>query len=132
MGLLRTRANFRDEVLFHEPFNEDSYFGGIRHFIGLTYNKWERLLDLRVADPEERQNCAPTCGEIMEFIREHPNFTAHGYTVSPNRDDYRVSIEGVFCDPGFTTKDLIDTVNLFAGADEFDVSEEDGIYVWFD
>lgn len=47
-------------------------------------------------NPFERQNDSPTVKEMMDFCagEDEDNWIFHGYTVSPERIDYRVSIEG--------------------------------------
>jgi len=39
----------------------------------------------------------PTIGEFWELLKKYPNerVTLHGYIVSPGRDDYRITIEGL-------------------------------------
>jgi len=121
----------RDLILFNDLYNEEKYLGGIRSFDGVTYEAYHELITANAIDPDDAQNCAPTAGEIGEFLRDHPNFTAHGYAVSPKRDDYRVSFEGVSCDSAYSQNDLLDFVNLFRFADEFSI-EPNYLYCWFD
>lgn len=99
-------------------------------FDGLDAIGLQRLVDLRFADVEEYQNSSPTIGEILEFLKKNPSFTAHGYAVTPLRDDYRISIEGV---EGKTdNRDEIDNfIKLFRHADDFRF-ESGYAYAWFD
>ena len=127
----RGRVNHRDMILFDELYDEEKYFGGIRSFDGVNYDDFRELLSSNLIDPEDAQNYAPTAGEIGEFLREHPNFTAHGYAVSPMRDDYRISFEGVSCELEYSKEDMLDFVNLFRLADEFTI-EPGSLYCWFD
>ena len=120
----------RDELLFGEANIEKYKYGGIRHFSELDVDTLEMLLNNNHADPEEQHNDAPCIKEIYEFMVNHPDFVAHGYAVSPERDDYRISIEGV--DGTHAEKDMdtiIDFVNLFRYADEFNIEY---LWCWFD
>ena len=129
--LNKSNVNQRDLVLFYEPYDEKKYYGGIRHFDAISYADCQELCKLDVLNPDGRQNCAPPAKEIMEFLRLHPNFRAHGYAVSPKRDDYRVSLEGVECGPGYSLNDVWDLFRILKYPDEYSVTE-DGILCWFD
>ena len=126
----RNIADQRDMILFGEPYNEEKYFGGVRHFDGMTADEYSRLFAIGAIDPEDSQNCAPAAWEIYEFIKEHPSFTAHGYVVSPERDDHRISLEGV--DGTYESiEEMQDFITLFRFADEFSISNGEA-YAWFD
>ena len=127
----KEHANQRDIILFHEPYDESKYGGGVRDFDGLTYKGYQQLLELRVIDPGETQNDSPSVREIAEFLKKHPNFTAHGYATSKKRDDYRVSFEGVECGEGYTLSDVQDFFSLFKYPDSLTVDEH-GMYCWYD
>ena len=129
--LSRSNAHQRDLVLFNEPFDKQKYLGGVRRFDSVTYADCQELYRLNVLGPDEQQNCAPPVKDIVEFLRLHPNFRAHGYAVSPEREDYRVSFEGVKCGPGYSMQDVWDFFDLFQYPDEL-IIEPDGIYCWFD
>ena len=124
-------VNQRDLILFSEPYDEKNYHGGIRRFESLSWLDLEELFRLNVVDGEDRQNCSPSVQEVREFMKEHPIFKAHGYAVSPKRDDYRVSIEGVQCGSGFDLDDVVAFFTVFHDPDELSV-DRDGIYCWFD
>lgn len=82
-------------------------------------------------DHEDAQNCAPTVGEFLEFLRENPQFKALCYIITPNRSDYRLAIEGLTYS-GKTTKQMLSAFSNFAhGADEFEASEN-SLYAWWD
>ena len=123
--------NKRDEILFG-VYNKDAYkYGGIRHFKNLDVDALKHLLDEGFIDPEEAQNDSPTTMEFYEFISAHPNFTAHGYAVSPDRDDYRITLEGIECYESCDTKTIRDFIELCRFADELSVN--DGcMYAWWD
>lgn len=120
----------RDKLIFGEANIEKYKWGGIYHFEKMDVDTLKALLDEKFADPEGQQNCAPCIKDIYDFMVDHPNFVAHGYAVSPERDDYRVSIEGV--DGTYVEKDMEtikDFTDLFRYADEFSL---DDLWCWFD
>lgn len=131
MKLNTKNVNQRDLVLFGEAYDESRYCGGIRRFEGVSYADCQELLNLTVIDPKGRQNNAPTAEEIVGFLKDHPGFTAHGYAVSPKRDDYRVSFEGVECGEGYDLQDVWDFFDVFPYPDEYSVTPE-GICCWYD
>lgn len=121
----------RDTIIFGS-FDKDAYkFGGTRRYDGLTLEKLEQLRDANFLNPAECQNFAPSITEIMEFMAENEGFTAHGYVVSPDRCDYRVSIEGVEKSENITPEDMDAFLEKFRDADEFDFSNE-YLFCWYD
>ena len=131
MELNRERVHQRDLVLFNEPYDESKYAGGIRHFSELYGDDLQELFRLGVIDPRDAQNCCPNVTKIAAFLKDHKNFSAHGYAVSKKRDDYRVSLEGVACGPGYSMQDVWDFFRLFKAPDEFRVDEL-GMRCWYD
>lgn len=120
----------RDEIIFDE-YDPQKYVGGIRHYKELTYEQLEELDDKCFLDPEECQNYSPSIAEFMDFMKDHREFTAHGYVVSDTRDDYRVSIEGLFKFGNITYEETIEFVDMFRCADEFTCTKEE-LYCWYD
>lgn len=106
------------------------YGGGIQHFQGLTLDALTSLFNEYHIDPDDVQNFAPSAGEIYDFVVRHPNFTVHGYAVSPTREDYRVSIEGVECHNP-THEDRVDFLEMFRDADELS-NRVDYLRCWYD
>lgn len=108
----------------------------LMYFDHVTVETLQKLVDLDVLELDDAQNDAPTAGEFMEYMRNHPemNVTAHGYVVTPERDDYRVSIEGLNANPT-THEDLLSFMWEFDSADDMCGDEKDGIYsayCWWD
>ena len=123
--------NKRDEILFG-GYSEDAYkYGGIRHFEYLDVDTLKQLIDEGFIDPEECQNDSPTTMEFYEFMKKYPDFTAHGYAVSPVRSDYRITLEGIECSEPYTNETLRDFVELCRFADEFCVNQSYA-YAWYD
>lgn len=120
----------RDEFLFgnYDPHRYD--LGGISRFRYLYVEGLKWLVDEGFADPDEAQNDAPTIEEFINFMENHPEFVAHGYAVTDERDDYRISIEGIESDDEIVDVDTLkDFVDMFRFADEFYI---DPPYCWFD
>ena len=107
------------------------YLGGCKSFKGLTLSQLNLLLEENFIDPEECQNSSPTTIEFKEFLDRYPECTLHGYIVTPERSDYRVTIEGLeYC--GDVPRDmLVDFINEFRYSDNF-ICDEDYLYCWFD
>ena len=68
--------------------------GGTMHFERCPLAVLQKLLANGTLDPDDAQNEAPSSRQFMAFMALHPKLLAHGYVVSPSRDDCRVSIEG--------------------------------------
>jgi len=102
----------------------------IYRFDNLTAEVLQELVDLKFADPDDYQNNSPTIGEILEFLKENSGFTAQGYAVTAERDDYRISIDGI---DGSSKEDcqIQNFIDIFRKADEFQIG--DGFqYAWYD
>lgn len=126
-------ADQRDQIIFGENFNAKKYGGGIRSFEDLTMIQINQLEGIDVLNMNERQNESPTVGEMLDFLkeRETDGWYIHGYCVSPERDDFRISFEGVGKRTPPSKQDIIDFALLFRWADEFYVGE-DGLRCWYD
>ncbi len=119
----------RDSIIGIPPNAE--YMGGIQHFEGLTLGKLQLLINKKFADPESQHNDCPTTAEILEFLKENPEFTAHGYAVAARRDDYDVLLEGVDF-RGLPNIDQIETFSAeFGHADDCTINKK-GLHCWFD
>lgn len=66
-------------------------------FEGLEDNQVEQILErIRPENLDDRQNRAPTCGDLMRAcLRHRPDITLNGYIVGPERTDERLSIDGL-------------------------------------
>lgn len=126
-------ADLRDEIVFGENFNDRKYGGGVRRFDDLTLLQINELDDLGILDMNESQNDSPTVGEMIDFLksRKTDGWYVHGYCVSPERSDFRISFEGVGKHSAPSIQDIIDFSKLFRWADEFEVSEN-GLRCWYD
>lgn len=129
MKTLNRNVARRDELL--DSFCSFSSMGGMQRFAKLDVFTLESLVNEGFADPTDAQNSAPTLGDILNFMKQHPGFTCHGYAVDAKREDYRISIEGVDYQGNPTIEQIVAFVKLFRFADEL-VIEEDELYCWFD
>ena len=123
-----TKEQFDDRDRIMSRFIRGGYAtfrGGVKHYSGLDLDTLRILVDKGYADPNDGQNSAPTIKEIMEIMAANPGLTAHGYYVSRERDDARISIEGV---EGPLKPEFLQT---FAHADDLQYDGEH-IYCWFD
>jgi hypothetical protein len=91
----------RDELLgLHDRIWEDEH--GMDSAIdidAISLATLEALVREGFIDPDACQKYSPTTTQFLMFMRRHPAVVAHGYAVSPYRDDYRVSIEGLLVLP---------------------------------
>jgi hypothetical protein len=112
-------------------WDEKNALGGIKSFGLIELDILEILFRERFIDPSDRQNESPTMQEFLGFMRKHPAAVAHGYAVSPNRDDYRVTIEGLRVPAKDVTWELEEAFAEFCGnADELVTNGE--LYSWWD
>lgn len=121
-------AHQRDALL---GITSSFLLGGIDRFYGLDIGRLDQLLADGHADPMERQNDAPSIAEFREFIAKHPRFTVHGYAVSPHRDDYRMSVEGVELKDGYNYEELNAFKRMFSDADDV-IIDNDRLFCWYD
>ena len=132
MKTLNILFSKRNQIIFGDDDVEGkSWLGGTRHFEDLNLSQLKELVKNNFIDLEESQNCSPMVESFLAFMEKYPKVTAHGYAVSHERDDYRVSLEGLEFS-GRVTKELLkDFVYLCRHADEF-VLEDNKLYSWWD
>ena len=128
---LNKDVNSRDNIIFKENYSPDKYLGGICRFERLSLKNLELLIDNKFIELNQCQNNSPTTEEILEFMKKYPKYTAHGYAVSLDREDYRVTLEGVEKNTSAESKEeLEDFTKLFHLADDF--ITDSYMYCWFD
>ena len=114
-------VNTRDTFLFGK-YDANKYKpGGCRNIDRLTYKDVQYLMELNFIDPDESQNDSPTTKEMYGFLKDHPKFYASGYAISPDRDDYRITIDEIRCDGDIEIEELKDFIEFAVGADEIRV-----------
>ncbi len=108
-----------------------SQSGGIEYIETITIDQLEKLLTDKFIDPNDYQNESPTTRTFYEFMARFPNVSAHGYAVSPERDDYRVTIEGLYVKESDVTSELKKQFSeLCQEADEY--YDQGELYSWWD
>ena len=125
-------VELRDNMLFN-GYNPKAYRGGLRSFERLSYRELKWLVDNHFANPEDSQNWAPSIANFLKFMENHKGFYVGGYAISPDREDYRVSIDSIGCDDDILEdkEALVDFVEMFRFADDFSIVDG-GANAWFD
>ncbi len=121
----------RDELLGIDSSIWEESPEDIERFKAVSLDVLETLLEEGYLDPQSAQNVSPTVEQFLAFIRKHPKAKAHGYAVSPYREDFRISLEGLFVDHEDITAEMRrDFEELCGNADDY----EDGchLYSWWD
>lgn len=120
----------RDKMIFGS-YDKSKYSGGIRHFENLDLDTLKHLLEKNFVDRAENQNDSPTIGEIVDFMKKYDGYTGHGYAVEVEREDYRVSLEGVSKDRAADSEEELNEFRfVFGNADN--LSDSGQMYCWFD
>lgn len=90
----------------------------------LTGQQLREMLDAGVADPEDRQNDAPTFLEITEFLEKNPSFRASGYIITPPRSDHRISLDTVYRTGGvkLSTEEVCSFIEFVHQPDELSIT----------
>ena len=132
MYMENSAANERELLIFGRAYDPENYkYGGINRFEFMDPATAKDLIRRGFLDPEETQNWSPTAKEFVDFCHDYGSgWTLHGYVVSPERADCRVTIEGISCDRDLDRQEIVDFVEMFRGADEFSVDH--GAYCWYD
>lgn len=140
MELNKDTIESRDKVL--EPFFkladekfgrlglENKWRGGTRHFRGLDLKTLKELIAKDLVEMEAWNECPPLGSSFLPFMEKHPDATAHGYAVSGDRQDSRITVEGIALDREPTKEEIIDFTDSFRSADDFVIDGE--LYCWFD
>ena len=126
------QAHEREQLIFHEPYNERNYLGGIRSFKNLNPKVAYTLVEKGFLDFDEQQNNSPTVGQFLDFFESGDGvWTLHGYVVSRDRFDTRVSIEGIDGIGPFSVDTIVAFSQLCHDADEFHI-DTDSAHCWYD
>ncbi len=114
----------QQDKLRHEILNieYDSKHYDVKYVKDISLEQLLRLIDENLIDVEEAQNNSPTVEEFINFLKDYPKFKAHGYIVTPDREDFRISIEGLKVEEDLTTEEILAFSNKFHNADEFQVT----------
>ena len=124
----------RDEIIFG-AYEKEKYFGGVRRF-NCSRETILNLLEEDFISPDECQNCSPYVKDFVEYTEGIDETKFECYAVSPDRDDYRVSIEGVdFIIPDTDFDNVTMAVDISRSADEFSFEHAKNnyyIHAWWD
>ena len=125
----------RDRIIFGTPVEWQNSMSGAQRFQSLTIEKLEQLISQGFANPLDAQNFSPTITELLEFAHRQADkgfeFIFEGYVISPQRPDYRVSIDGLVY-RGICSTDLIFDFQEFVGEpDEIDINSS-YLRAWWD
>ncbi|MUG94344.1 hypothetical protein F7734_18965 [Scytonema sp. UIC 10036] len=125
----------RDNIIFGSSLQWEEICGGAKNFDRLTVEQLQQLVDLGFASPIEKQNFSPAICEFLTFGRIQKSrgfvFTFEGYVISPFREDYRVSIDGIVFN-GMVSQELIDDFEAFiTSPDELDI-KPNYLRAWWD
>ena len=125
------RKTFDAVVRIIEPFFSDpSWMGGIREFKGLTPSLGRWVLDLWPELREDRQNFAPSFEEMLDWAGEEG--TVGGYVVEFEREDCRVSLDGLTVRVD-DKESLVDLLVATQPDDTYWVDEEGQfLHLWWD
>ena len=134
----KERDKFLSEILTFPSWQEknhpmENFLKGeydIYHFEDMDVHVAKQCVIRGWLDLNEKQNDSPTVGEIIKFMESNPSFSAHGYIVSGNREDTRISFEGVKATMTPEKHEIVNYIDMFRTADEFDA--EFPFRAWFD
>jgi hypothetical protein len=121
----------RDRLLFGQTISWKKEGGGNRHFRGVSVATLKQLVAHNYADPDGSQNLSPTLGQFIAFLEEFPYVEAHGYAVSPLREDYRVTVEGLEYSAPVSQQLRRKFEEMNGRADELICSDE-RLFCWYD
>ena len=127
----------RDEILFGEYDPKRYDCGGYARCDNMPYSKFKQLYDEGFVDKYEAQNESPSTIEFIDIVNGHEDWVEfETYAISPDRSDYRITIEGInIWIPYDKTDELCYFVEQFRYADEFSLcTYEEGFHLraWWD
>lgn len=128
----------RDWILFwDEEYDESNYrLGGIRYVDNATSSQIKTLLNEKFIDGRDKQNLAPCAKKFLEFCEKNSDkatWYLHGYAVAWEREDCRVSIEGIGTkEPIYDEKLIREFRKLNEKADECRAILGEPLYCWYD
>ena len=128
-------ADFREQLIFGQDYDPDDYTaGGIRLFKNLSCRTAQELMERGYLPSEDKQNDAPTAQEFIDFMTAHnpDNWTLHGYSVSPKREDVRISIDGIGSIGPLADHDMVDFLRTFRTANVLNAEDGKPVSCWYD
>lgn len=133
------RADYRQRDLVLKGFYVgNAYVGGTKRFSKLPLSLVELMIEEGHISPEDKQNNAPSVKELVAFAKQMRDkgydFYFSGYVVSPDREDYRTSIDTIYIKYYFDNNNHINNrviSKFFENADEKDI-EQGSMRFWYD
>jgi hypothetical protein len=122
-------TQLRDEIL--ASYADQNSSGGITSFRGLPQEVLRQLIDHGFVYMGKWNSCPGVTDLFLPFLMRNPDFNAHGYAVSGERKDCRVTIEGVERTAPLTMEEIVDFENSFRRADEFQLTANHA-RCWYD
>ena len=128
------QANEREGLVFDRAYIDENYqLGGVAWFDEMSVETAKKLIEKGYIDPDDAQNNAPCAQEMVDFCDDGSGkWYLHGYVVSRDRDDSRISFEGVGSHGPITAEDALWFTKAFRYADNLNVEIGGEAYCWFD
>jgi hypothetical protein len=133
------KSDYRQrDLILKGFFDSKEYVGGTKRFSKLPLELLELLVLEDHADHNDRQNNAPSIRDLIIFAKQMSEkgyyFFFNGYAVSPDRDDYRVSVDTInikyyFDNSNHLNNKIIE--KFFKDADEKDL-DNGAMRFWYD
>lgn len=125
----------RDNIIFGQQIDWEEECGGANFFYELTLDKLHCLIEQNFADITQKHNEVPSISEFFTFAETQAAkgyiFTFEGYAISPERDDYRISIDGIIFNGDYSNQLLADFGEFVGVPDELSI-EPNYLRAWWD
>lgn len=118
----------REELL--SPYFVSDETGDIRHFEKLPSEVVQKLIDNGFFKTSDWTGYSGEA-EILDFLEAYPDWTAHGYVISWDRYDTRITLEGLEKMGDLEKQEIIDFATTFHAADEIQLTPRYG-RCWYD
>jgi hypothetical protein len=133
------RADHRQrDIVLKGFYDTKEYMGGTKRFSRIPLELLELLLLENHIDHEERHNNSPSVRDMVVLAKQLKDkgydFYFSGYVVSPDREDYRTSIDTIHIKYYFDNSNHINNrviSKFFENADEKDI-EQGSMRFWYD
>lgn len=135
---MKNNVKERDRLIFGKDSEEIEWMGGCARFgyeslteyppLNLSKVLW--LMENGFLDMEPWNWC-PGATVFVNFMKKYPQVLAHGHAISSDRDDCRVTIEGLHCKGNITDEMIEDFEAINKDADEL-VANNDELWSWYD
>ena len=128
--------NEREQLIFNQDYDPTIYKrnGGIRGFKSISFSTIQKLLENHHMEMSQYMTGCKVLEDFVNFVEIHnpENWYFHGYTVSYERNDTAVVIEGIGSHKPLSEDDLIDFIVSFRYADDLDAEKDQPVYCWYD